>query len=111
MQFPLRLRNFHKQFFILDRNPARKHLHSVLKIAVEEDLPSAINECCGSGMQDIETAAEGSIFGWCEGGVRIPEEHEDVPDAELCGKGDRVVEEGEVPAGAVGCWFDVELGL
>lgn len=45
--------------------------------------------------------------GW--GGVA--EEHEDVPDAELGGEGDGVVEEGEVPAGSVGGGGNVEVGL
>ena len=44
-------------------------------------------------------------------GVWIAEEHEDVPDAELGGKGDGVVEEGEVPAGAISSGGDAELGL
>ena len=33
-------------------------------------------------------------------------EHEDVPDAELSREGDGVVEEGEVPTGAVGGGLD-----
>ena len=45
-------------------------------------------------------------------GVRgVAEEHEDVPDAELGGEGDGVVEEGEVPAGGVGGGGDVVFVL
>jgi hypothetical protein len=62
-------------------------------------------------MEDIETAAKGPNLGWCERRIRVPEKEEDVPDTELCGKGDGVVEEGEVPASAVGRGLDVELGL
>ena len=53
-------------------------------------------------MEDVEAAVEGR-WGGGEGGgrVRVAEEHEDVPDAELGGERDGVVEEGEVPAGAV----------
>ena len=111
MQFPLRFRNLHKQLLILDRNPACKHFHRVLEIAVEENLPSAINERRGSSVQDIEAAAKGLVFGWFERGIRVSEEHEDVPDAELCREGDGVVEEGEVPAGAVGGGLDIKPGL
>jgi hypothetical protein len=111
MQLPLRFRNLHEQLLVLDWNPACKHLHRVLEIAVKENLPSAINERRRSGVQDIEAAAEGSVFGWFERGIRVPEEHEDVPDAELCREGDGVVEEGEVPAGAVGGGLDIKPGL
>jgi hypothetical protein len=45
-------------------------------------------------VQDVETAAEGSFRGGWDGCFRVAEEHEDVPDAELGGEGDRVVEEG-----------------
>ncbi len=45
------------------------------------------------------------------GGRGVAEEHEDVPDAELGGEGDGVVEEGEVPAGSVGGRGNVEVGL
>ena len=41
----------------------------------------------------------------------VAEEHEDVPDAELGGKGDGVIEEGEVPAGRVGGGGDVVFVL
>ena len=45
-------------------------------------------------------------------GVRgVAEEHEDVPDAELGGERDGVVEEGEVPAGGVGGGGDVVFVL
>lgn len=43
------------------------------------------------------------------GGIGIAEQHEDVPDAQLRRERDGVVEEGEVPAGAVGGGADVEL--
>ena len=45
-------------------------------------------------------------------GVRgVAEEHEDVPDTKLGGKGDGVVEEGEVPARGVGGGGDVVFVL
>ena len=43
--------------------------------------------------------------------IRVAEEHEDIPDAQLGGEGDGVVEEGEVPAGTVGGGGDVVLIL
>ena len=66
-------------------------------------------------MEDVEAAVEGG-GGGVKGrgrrrGVRVAEEHEDVPDAQLGGEGDGVVEEGEVPAGAVGGGGDVVLVL
>ncbi len=62
-------------------------------------------------MNHVEAATERSVFGWHEGGIRVPEEHEDIPDPELSWEGDGVVEEGEVPAGTVSGGLDVELGL
>lgn len=69
-------------------------------------------------MQDVEAAIErravcgirggGDMRG---GGVGVTEEHEDVPDAELRWERDGVVEEGQVPAGAVGGGGDAEFGL
>lgn len=44
MQFPLRLRDLHEQLLILDRDPAREHLHRVFEITVEEDLAGAVDE-------------------------------------------------------------------
>ena len=111
MQFPLRLRDFHKQLFILDRDPTRKHFHRIFEVAVEEDLPGAIDERRRSSVQDVETAAEGPIWGRCDGWVGIAKEHEDVPDAELRREGDRVIEEGQVPAGSIGCGLDAEFSL
>lgn len=111
MQFPLRLRDLHKQLFILDRDPARKHFHRIFEVAVEEDLPGAIDERRRSSVQDVETAAEGPIWCRCDGWVGIAKEHEDVPDAELRREGDRVVKEGQVPAGSIGCGLDAEFSL
>lgn len=61
-------------------------------------------------MEDVEPAVEGG-GGGRQGGVGVAEEHEDVPDAQLGGEGDGVVEEGEVPAGTVGGGGDVVLVL
>ena len=57
-------------------------------------------------MQDVQASSEGTFWGRREDRVGIAEEHEDVPDAELGGEWDGVIEKGEVPAGAVGGWFD-----
>jgi hypothetical protein len=111
MQFPLRLRDLHKQLFILDRDPARKHFHRIFEVAVEEDLPGAIDERRRSSVQDVETAAEGPIWRRCDRWVGIAKEHENVPDAELRREGDRVIEEGQVPAGPIGCGLDAEFSL
>jgi hypothetical protein len=62
-------------------------------------------------MKNVKAAGKWSIFGGSEGGIRVAEEHEDVPDAELGGERDGVVEEGEVPASAVGGRLDAELVL
>ena len=64
-------------------------------------------------MQDVEAAVEGGRGRRRLWGVRggVAEEHEDVPDAELGGEGDGVVEEGEVPAGGVGGGGDVVFVL
>ena len=77
-------------------------------------------------MEDVKAAVEGGfggvvvvrVWGFGSGGrsetwqvIRIAKQHEDVPDAELGGEGDGVVEEREVPAGAVGGGSDVKFGL
>jgi hypothetical protein len=62
-------------------------------------------------VKDIDSASKGAVFVLRERRVRVTEEHEDVPDAELGGEGNRVVEEGEVPSRSVGGRLDVELGL
>jgi hypothetical protein len=111
MQFPLRLRDLHEQLLILDRNPARKHLHRIFEVAVEEDLPGAVDERRRSSVQDVETAAEGPIWRRCDGGIGIAKEHEDVPDAELRREGDGVIEEGQVPTGSIGRGLDAEFSL
>jgi hypothetical protein len=111
MQLPLCLRDFHEEFLVLDWNPAREHLHRVLEVAVKENLSGAIDESCRCGVYDIETAAKRSVFGSGEGGINVPKEHEDVPNAELSWEGNRVVEEGEVPAGPVSGRLDSEFGL
>ena len=113
---PLGPSNLHQQLLILDRNPARQHLHRILKVRVQQDLARAINQRRRRRMQHIQLPAERPLrvgMGRVgrEGGVLVAEEHEDVPDAELGREGDRVVEEGEVPAGAVGCGFDLEVLL
>lgn len=110
-QLPLSHGDFHQQFLVLDRNPTRQDFHCVLEIAVEKDLPRAVDQRCARCVQDIETTGKGPVFvGW-EAEVRVAEEHEDVPDTELGWEGDGVVEEGEIPACAVGCGIDVEFGL
>jgi hypothetical protein len=45
MHLPLCLCNAHKKIFILNGNPTGKHLHGVLKVRVQEDSASAIDEC------------------------------------------------------------------
>ena len=115
---PLRLRlplhpcDAHEHLFVLDRDPAREHFHCVFKVGVEEDFAGAVDEGGGGGVEDVEAAVEG---GWGEGerGARVwvAEEHEDVPDAELGGERDGVIEEGQVPAGAVGGGGDVVFVL
>lgn len=65
-------------------------------------------------MQDVEAAGEGVDLGrgrGRNGRVGVAEKHEDVPDAELRGEGDRVVEEGQVPAGAIGRRGDAKVCL
>ncbi len=62
-------------------------------------------------MQDVETAAEGPIWRRHDGRVGIAKEHENVPDAELRRERDRVIEEGQVPAGSIGCGLDAEFSL
>ena len=118
LSLPLHLRDPHQHFFILDRYPAREHLHRILKVGIEEDLARAVDEGGGGGVEDVKATVEGCWGGRKRGGVgegrwyvRVPKEHEDVPDAELGGKGNGVVEEGEVPAGAVGGWGDVVFVL
>lgn len=94
MQLPLRLRDPHQQLLILNGDPAREHLHRVLEIAVHQYLPRAVDERCACRVQHVETAAKRAFFAGWEGEVRVAEQHEDVPDAELRGEGDGVVEEG-----------------
>ena len=62
-------------------------------------------------MEDVEAAVEGRRGGRRSGWFGVAEEHEDVPDAELGGERNGVVEEGEIPAGAVGGWGNVIFGL
>jgi len=62
-------------------------------------------------VQDVEAAAEGPVICWCEGGVGISEQHKDVPNTKLGWEGDRVVEESEVPAGAIGRGLNTKLVL
>lgn len=58
-------------------------------------------------MEDVEAAVEGRR-GWRRSGwFSVAEKHEDVPDAELGGERDGVVEEREIPTGAVGGWRNV----
>lgn len=110
---PLDPGHAHQHLLVPDRDPAREHLHRVLEVGVEEDLAGAVDQGRGDGVEDVEAAGEGGGGGGQggKGGVRVAEEHEDVPDAELGGEGDGVVEEGEVPAGAVGGGGDVVLVL
>ena len=62
-------------------------------------------------MEDIEAAVEGWWRGGKGGGISVAKKHEDVPDAELGWEWDGVIEEGEVPASAVGGGGDVVLVL
>lgn len=116
MHLPLRLRNTHQQLLVPDRDPAREHLHRVLEVGLEQDVARAVYQGGGDGVEDVEGAVVGRVGvvgrGCVERGVLgVTEQHEDVPDAELSGKGDGVVEEGQVPAGAVGGGGDVEVVL
>ena len=80
-----------------------------------EDVEGAVEggRVGGIGVCGVEVwGGFGRVGGWeGVGGGGVAEEHEDVPDAELGGEGDGVVEEGEVPACAVGGGGDVEVGL
>jgi hypothetical protein len=111
MQFPLRFRDPHQQLLVLDRDPAREDLHRVLEIAIEEDLPGAIDQRRTRGMEDIETSRKRARFTWRAGEVRVAEEHEDIPHPELGGEGNRVVEQSQIPPGAVRSGLDIELRL
>ena len=106
-RLPLHPRDAHHHFFVLDRDPAREHFHRVFEVRVQEYVPRAVNEGGRNGMEDVEAAVEGRRGGRRSGGFGVAEEHEDVPDTELGGERDGVVEEGQIPTGAVGGWGDV----
>lgn len=122
MHLPFRLSNAHKQLDILNRHPTSEHLHGILKVRVEQNLAHAVDESRGRGVDDVQAFSERAHRGWrmrrCVGSVGsrggggsgggvlsvragcggmavgVSEEHEYVPDAELGGEGDGVVEEG-----------------
>lgn len=108
MDFPFCFCHFHEQFLVLDRNPASQDFHGVLEVAIEEDFAHAIDKRCAGGVQYVECAAKGPLFGRVRD---FAEEHEDVPYAELRREGDRVVEKGEVPTSTVCCRLNIECAL
>lgn len=63
MHLPLRLCNFHKKLLVLYGDPARKRLHSVLKVAVEENVASPVNQSRTGGMKNIETTTKRAFLG------------------------------------------------
>lgn len=102
MKFPFGTGDFHEEFLVLDGNPGGKDLHSVFEVRVEEDITGAVDEGRRGGVQNVEAAAEGSFLSQWLVGIRVAQEHEDVPYAQLGCEGDAIVEEGQVPAGAIG---------
>lgn len=48
--------------------------------------------------------------GW-EGRVGVAQKHENIPNAELRGERNGVVEKGKVPAGAIRCGHDIKTCL
>ncbi len=100
LNLPLSPSNPHQQLLILDRDPTGQHLHGIFEIRIEQDLPRAVDQRRRRRVQDVEAAGEAAaVRGGA--GLGVAEEHEDVPDAQLRGEGDRVVEQGQIPAGAV----------
>ena len=55
---PLHPRNPHQHLLILNRDPTRKHLHRILKIRIQQDLPRAVDQGRGDGVQDVQAAVE-----------------------------------------------------
>ena len=102
----LRLRHPHQQILILNRNPRRQHLHRILEVRVEQNLPRRINQRSRRRMQHIQVAAIRKA-----GRIRIrtcarhfrhsAQQHKHVPDTKLGGEGERIVEEREVPPRSV----------
>ena len=63
-------------------------------------------------MENIQTAVKrGFAFGADGVRIRVAKKHEYIPDAKLGGEGNRVVEQCQVPAGAVRSWGDIKLSL
>lgn len=94
MHLPLRLRDTHQKFLVLDRDPAGENLHRVLEIRVEEDVPGTVDQGGRGSVQDVETTVIGGVVvdddavvqgsGWTgreRVDVWVSQEHEDVPDA------------------------------
>lgn len=127
MDLPLRLGNTHEQFDVLDRNPTGQDLHAVLKVGFQDDLPHTVNQRCRGGVEHVKALAECAglcdcrILFCCFAGrsvgprkrdvLGISEEHEDVPHSKLGRKWNGIVEQGQVPTGAVCCGWDAHLGL
>ena len=114
MNLPLGFRDAHQELLVFDRYPAGEDFHRVLEIRVQEDLTGAVDQGGGGCVQDVKA----TVIGWvdairgsgCTGhqsvDIWVAQEHEDVPNAKLCGERDGVVEESEVPACTVGCGGD-----
>lgn len=62
MNLPLRFRNPHKQLNILNRHPTRKHLHRILKVRFQDDLPHPVDKRRGGRMQDAQASAKVARF-------------------------------------------------
>ena len=119
LDFPLRFGDSHEKLDVFDRYPACEDLHGVFKVRFEDDVAHAVNERRRRRVEDVETLAEGAhvavlvIRPFAGNGdvVCVAEEHEHVPDAELGGEWDGVVEQREIPPGTVRSGWDSEFIL
>lgn len=112
---PLRLGHLHQQVLILDGDPRGQRLHGVLKVRIQEHLAKSLHQRGTGSVQDIQSAWRGRSLILVRRGWRrlkgISQQEKDVPDAQLCRKGNREVEQRQVPSGSVGRRVNAQVGL
>lgn len=106
VHLPLSFSDSHKQILVLYRDPACQSLHRVFKVRAHQDVSHAVDQSRRRRMQDVQGCTKMHRILRCGRSSRlliVPEEHEYIPDPQLGRKRDRVVEQGEIPAGAIRC--------
>lgn len=65
MYLKLSPRNPHEQRLILYRHPAREHLHRIIEIRIEQNLPRPVDQRTAARMQHVQTVLEWPLRrGW-----------------------------------------------